>query len=768
MAKKNSDFIDIKALLDDYLRHWLWFVVSVIFFLALGFLYAKIKKPQYAVRANVLIAQEDSNPMSGLGGTMGALGGLFGAKGAVDDEYYVLSSHSIIRKAVKELDLNRQRYVRKGFLNSVQEFEGYPLDVDVPESMLDTLKTAVVFKIKAKPDRKAKVTITAKGKKIVKNQEVQLPHTFSTALGDFSVVATPDFPRDEDVTSTIVVMGYHHAAEDLANNLGMSIASKRANVISMGINTPYPDFGEALLNEIVRQYNIRGIDEKNLQASKTADFLKERIAVLTGDLSATEREIQSYKENKGLIGVDVEAKYQTEKRASIEAELLKAEVQSEMLKMTSDFIKNPENAFDLIPAPSIDNPGLQSGIQSFNDLVLRRMQLASNAKPGNVSLRRLDEQINAMRENLYASVQRAYQTNVGTVADLRGKLSGTMGRLGNVPQQEREFLDKERQRQIKQEIYLFLLQKQEETSIMLANSTPKGLVVDEAYTLNKPLGLGTKGILAICFILGLCMPPILLYVRRALRNRIETRQDVERLTDAPILGEISTSRSGKHLVIDADETSSTAELFRLLRSNLLFILTPPNEKVVLVTSSTPGDGKSFIAVNLAATLALLGKRVLLVGMDIRKPKLAEYLHLDHPVGLTNYLANPDMSLERIIIREPRMEGMDVILSGPVPPNPGEMLVSPRVDEMFEALRTMYDYIIVDTAPVGRVSDTYALDRISDAAIFVCRVGHTNIPEIALADEIREQHRLKRLSVVVNGTPARRSYGYGYGYGYGNK
>ncbi|MDE6041921.1 MAG: hypothetical protein K2G07_00040, partial [Muribaculaceae bacterium] len=340
MAKKKSEFIDIKALLDDYLRHWPWFVISVIVFMGMGLLYAKVKKPQYAVRANVLIAQEDSNPMGAMGGEMGALGSLFGAKGAVDDEFYVISSHSIIRKAVKELDLNRQRYVRKGFLNTVQVFEDYPIDVDVPESMLDTLKTALVFKVKAKPDRNAKVTITALNKKIVKNAEVKLPHTFSTPYGDFSLIATPAFPADEDVNSTIVVMGYHHAAEDLAGELGMSIASKRANVISMGINTPYPDFGENLLNEIVRQYNIRGIDEKNLQASKTADFLRERIAVLTGDLSSTEREIQSYKEHNGLIGVDVEAKYQTEKRAAIEGELIKAEVQAGILKMTADVIKN--------------------------------------------------------------------------------------------------------------------------------------------------------------------------------------------------------------------------------------------------------------------------------------------------------------------------------------------------------------------------------------------------------------------------------------------
>lgn len=760
MAKKKSEFIDIKSVLDDYLRHWLWFAVSIVFFVGMGVLYAKIKKPVYGVRANVLIAQEESNPLNAMGGDMGMLGSIFGAKGSVDDEYYVLSSHSIIRKAVKELDLNRKRYVRKGFLNTVQEFEEYPLDVDVPDGMLDTLKTAVSFKIKAKPDKTAKVTITAKNKKIVKNEKVKLPHTFSTDYGKFTIVPTEFYPKNEDVKSTIVVMGYHHAAEELAQDLGMSIASKRANVISLGINTPYPEFGENLVNEIVRQYNIRGIDEKNLQASKTRDFLNERLALLTGDLSATERDIQNYKESHGLIGVDVEAKYQTQKRAQIEAELIQAEVQAEILKMTADFIKNPENAYDMIPAPAIENAGLQASIQSFNEVVLRRMQLAANAKPGNISLRRLEEQIDALRENVYSSVHRAYETTSGGAADLKRQLNSTMSQLGNVPQQEREFIDKERQRQIKQEIYLFLLQRQEETAIMLANSTPKGLIVDEAYTLNKPLGLGAKGILMICFLLGLCTPPVLLYLRRILRSRIETRQEVEKLTDVPILGEISTSRSGKHLVVDAAETSSTAELFRLMRSNLLFVLTPPDEKVVLVTSSTPGDGKSFIAVNLAASLALLDKRVLLVGMDIRKPRLAEYLGLHPQFGLTQYLVTPDMSIDKLIVREPNMAGLDVIVAGPVPPNPGELLNSPRVDTLFAELRKHYDYIIVDTAPVGRVSDTFALDRVADASIFVCRVGHTNISEINLADEISEQNRLKRLSIVVNGTPARRTYGYG--------
>lgn len=297
------------------------------------------------------------------------------------------------------------------------------------------------------------------------------------------------------------------------------------------------------------------------------------------------------------------------------------------------------------------------------------MQLAANAKAGNVALRQLTDQIDAMRDNVYASVMRAYDTNAGAVRDLRSKLNSTMGRLGAVPVQEREYIDKERQRKIKQEIYMFLLQRQEETAIMLANSTPKGIVVDEAFTLNEALGLGTKGILILCLLLGLCVPPMALYIRKFIRNRVDTRQEVERLTDVPIVGEISTSRSGKNLVVDAEETSSTAELFRLMRSNLLFMLTPPTEKVVIVTSASPGDGKSFVAVNLAASLALLNKRVILVGMDIRKPRLAEYLNIHAPAGLTQYVANPAISIDSIIVHEPNMPNMDVIVAGPVPPNP---------------------------------------------------------------------------------------------------
>lgn len=761
MAKKNSEFIDVKGLLSDYLRHWPWFVVSLVFFLGIGIMYTRVKKTQYAVRATVLIAQKDDSPLNAAGGSgMAALGSLFGAKGSVDDEYYVLSAHSIYRKTVREMGLNRRHFVRLGFMRAVEEFENFPVEVDAPAEMFDTLKTSLAFKVKARPDRSAEVTFSADGKKLFKNEKVKLPHTFDTPFGKFTVRPTDAFPREDGVTTVVTLSGYHAAAEELAENLSVEIASKRANVISLGINTPYPAQGERLLNEMVRQYNIRGIEEKNLQAMKTRDFLNERLALLEGDLGSAEIDIQKYKQEQGIIDVEAEAVYQTEKRGKIEEELIKAEVENQVLKMTADYVRDPGNAYELIPAPAINNEGLQDAIGKYNELVLRRMQLASNAKAGNVALKRLDQQIDAMRENVATSLRRVYMAGEASVRDLRSKLGGTMGRLGNVPAQERTFVDKERQRKIKQEIYLYLLQRQEETAIMLANATPKGMVVDEAYTMKRPLGMGRISILLICIMLGMCMPPVVLYLRRIILNRAETRADVENATDVPILGEISISRSGKHLVVDKAETSSTAELFRLMRSNLLFVITPPLEKVVLVTSAVPGDGKSFVTVNLAASLAIMGKKVLIMGMDVRKPRLAQYLDLDPRFGLTQYLSNAEIKVPQLIEHVPGIEGLDVIVAGPVPPNPSELLTSPRLDALMQQLRGLYDFIIVDTAPVGRVSDTFSLDRIADASIFVIRLNRTSLTELRLADEINEQKRLKKLSIAVNGAPARRSYGYG--------
>ncbi|MDE7145342.1 MAG: polysaccharide biosynthesis tyrosine autokinase, partial [Duncaniella sp.] len=332
-----------------------------------------------------------------------------------------------------------------------------------------------------------------------------------------------------------------------------------------------------------------------------------------------------------------------------------------------------------------------------------------------------------------------------------------------IPTQERKYVDKKRQQEVKQQLYLFLLQKQEETAMLLANSSPKGMVIDKAYTLSEPLGVSEKLVMALFLLIGLIIPPIGIYIYGLLRNKFDTREEVEKYISAPILGEMCLDKSGNSLVVADKDTSSSSELFRLLRSNLLFVLNNKEDKVVLLTSTQSGEGKTFIAINLAASLGLLqGKKVLIIGMDIRNPQVGNYLGISSNVGLTNYLSSSDMTIDSIIIDVPSFENLDLIVAGPIPPNPAELLASPKLDVMFEELRGRYDYIIVDTAPVGMVSDTFTLNRIADATIYVTRVNYSTVSDLKFIESVYEEHRLKKLSVVINGTKSKKGYGYGYG------
>ncbi|MDE6358584.1 MAG: polysaccharide biosynthesis tyrosine autokinase, partial [Duncaniella sp.] len=416
---------------------------------------------------------------------------------------------------------------------------------------------------------------------------------------------------------------------------------------------------------------------------------------------------------------------------------------------------------DLVPM-TVSNEGLQNAISNYNDLVLKRMELLSGTTSDNYVVKKLTKQIEASRENLRLTTDRVIESARLKLNELRNEKGKTDARLSSIPTQEREYLNMKRQQAVKQELYLFLLQRQEENSMLLANSVSKGKIIDEAYVLSEPLGMSPKMVMLIFLIIGLLLPFLLIYLVKIFRNKFETRREVEARISAPILGEMCIDKSGRSLVVTEHDTTSATELFRLLRSNLQFMLSDSNNKVVLMTSTRSGEGKSFISLNLAASLALLeNKKVLLVGMDIRNPQLANYLGINPPLGLTNYLSSDAVTLDSIIVPMPGYNKFDLIVAGPIPPNPAELLVSKRVDELFDALRERYDYIVVDTAPVGMVSDTFTLSRISDATIYVTRLNYSSMQDLSFIEDIYQEKRLKRLSVVINGAHTKKGYGYGY-------
>ena len=759
MPKRNaSDIIDIRGLLKTYLSKWYLFVISVVVCLAVALLAIRVFKDKYAVKANVLIQTEETNPLST---ATAAFGDLLGTKGEVDDEIFVISSHSLYREAVKDLGLNKLHYVKKGFLNNVLTYPKYPIDVTTSANVADTLRPTLTFKVSV--DKKGLADINVKGPdgKLAKAKDVKLPYTVKTQYGEFTIGKTQYFPQNNDVTSKILFTGYHSAAEDFAKYITSDIASKKSNVIQLGYVTPNPALGEALLGTIIEKYNQRGMLEKNMQGEATAKFIEDRLSLLQVDMKQLEDDIRKFKLNLGVADLYQEMLYQTKKRGAIDEQLIAAEAQQEVLRMTRDFITGDRNKYALIPL-TVDSESLQEIIGKYNDLIIERQEMLKTVNENNVAVKRLSDRIDAMRSNLLSSVDKNYKQMSSGVDELKKQLGGSMSVIGDYPNQEVAIGETYRQNTVKHELYVFLLKRLEENAVMMSNNLPKGTIVDEPYTLKKPLGMGKKMILLLAFIFGLCIPPVYLYVLKLIRNRVETRSEIESRTAAPILGEMCVDHSGRDLVVSPTDTSSATELFRLIRANLLFVLNDENDKVVLLTSSTSGEGKSFISINLAATLALLGKKVLLIGMDIRAPKLAQYLNISGAKGLTQYLSSSNISLKEIINHNaaPDIPTLDVIVAGPVPPNPAEMLISKKVDQMFATLREEYDYIIVDSAPVGLVSDTFSLDRVADATIYVARVNHTTASDIDYIDEIYEEGRLKKLSVVVNGVKTKKQYGYG--------
>ncbi len=759
--KDKSQFFDVKSLFNDYRRHWWWFVISLFLCGAMAVVYVKTHNAQYAVCANVLVSDDNTGSFTAMSG----MSDLFGSSANVEDEVYVISSHSVLRDVARNLGIYKTHYVKKGLLGGYLAYPDFPVDVTADSSLLDTLNTTMTFKVNVGKDGKADIKMYADGKKIGQEKNLRLPVSLNTKYGRYTVLPTPDYPKGEKVKTTISISGYDDAAEDLAHSISSDRASRKSNMINLYMRTENTAYGKDVLNEIVDNYNRRGISYKNRQGEKTLEFINDRLAIISGDLSTAEKDIQDYKKDHKITDVGVEASYNMGVRGTADHALVQAETESEIIKMTRDFLRQPGNEFQLVPITSNMPKSLGDAINEYNNLVIKRMEVADNARGNNTALRRLDESISSLRRNIDTSLTKALETSQVQVREARSRLNSSLSKLGNVPAQEREFLGLKRQQAVKQELYIFLLQRREETAMMIANAIPKGRIIDEAYSLSQPVSVKMKTVLAIALLIGLIVPCLLLYLRRLFRTKFDDIQELRALTDIPVVGEICKDKNAENLVVTPGSSTPTTELFRMVRSSLQFMTAGDGCHTILVTSTRPGEGKSFISVNLAASFAITGKRVVLLGMDIRNPQLGNYLGLKHNAGITNFLADPSLSIDSIIMSSPRVQGCDVILAGPVPPNPSELLSSAAVDKLFAELRERYDYIIIDSAPSGMVSDTLSLGHVADMTLYVTRADYTLRRDVTFVNNLSTDNRLPRIALVLNGVPMRaKAYGYGYGYG----
>lgn len=753
-----SKKISLAEILEYFKKKWYWFAISVVCTCVLGFAYGKIKAPMYEVDANIRISQDESGGLLSLAGFTN----LFGGGSNVDDEVFVVQSHSVLCQVVRNDSLFIDYYVKPNMFRTQVAYPSHPVDLIIPTGIQDTLRTGLKFKVKAEGNKIKSVKVEASKQTLFKAKDLTFPATIETEYGTFVLKPTAEYTPDEPVDTRIILTGVDAKAEDLARAIIISVANRQSNVISLSYKSTSIAYAKNLINSIITQYNRRAIEDKNSQASLTLSFIDNRLGMISDALASSEDDVAEYKSDNKIVDLMADTSYNFQKKGELEKQLITAGSMLEVLAMTRDFLRVPDNAYSLIPTV-VDNSGLQSFIVQYNELILKRITLAETAKGSNATLKSLDQQIDAMRANILSSIDRTYKEQQIVYNNIKKQVDNTEMQLGSVPSQERQFRDIARQQEIKEQLYVFLLQRREETAMMMANALPKGIIIDEAYALNEPVGLSIKMLLILSFMLGLMIPAGLLYIKLMMRKRFESREELERLTTMPILGEICTTKRDEPVVVYEGGSSSISELFRLIRTNLQFVLGGKNERVILVTSTRSGEGKSFVAINLAASLALLGRKMLLIGMDIRKPMLESYLGLAHGRGLTELLAGSDLTVDDIIRRHPlEQSSMDIITAGPVPPNPAELLLSNRLDELFAQLRERYDYIIIDSAPVGMVSDTFTLERISDATIYVTRANYTMIRDVDFANKVFDDKRLKKMSLVLNGTAIRKGYGYGYG------
>lgn len=760
-AQQEEQIIDFGAFVRKYKRYWWLFLLSLIACISLAFVYLKIAKRVYNVKAVVLVAQDDNG--AGAGASLLKSMKLMGQGSKVDDEMVVFSSQELCTQVVKQLKLNRSYIEDKGWFKPERDhYNSSPIEVIAPEEMYDTL-SSVKFKIDVDKAGRANIKATSGKHKLADVKGATLPTTLKTVYGTFAIKATEKFKQGKECHITARLTGNQILGERLNKRIKVKLASKKSNGINLSIAENNKSRGIDILNTLMDLYNDRGQREKDEQAINTAKFIDERLALIYKGLTSSEADIESYKKAHKIVDPELQIKSAVAKQELSDRAIVKLETNKQLLGMVRDFVSNPANKHSYIPF-EVDSSAASGSIRAYNNLLAKRQELAQSAKGDNLALKQLDEQIDAMHGNVLQGINSSIKGVDMQLNKMRSQANMTASEMGQVPTEEREARELLRQQGIQNTLYTFLLEKREENALVLAATTPKGKIVDHAYAQTTPISPNRMVVLVMALLASLLLPLLLVYLKDLFTTKFSNQDELEEISLVPFIGHIHHNRHNTQLVVKEGKTSAIVELFRYVRNNLQFMLNKEDDKVILVTSSVSGEGKSFISTNIASSFALLGKRVALVGMDIRSPKLATMLDLQEVPGVTSYLSRSDVTLDQIAQPCREVNGLDVFVGGAIPPNPSELLLSDRVKDMFRDLRERYDVIIVDSAPVAMVSDSFALDKYSNATVYVTRANYTKRNLIKFMNRIAANKQLKNMCVVLNDTKPSNDNTYGYGYG----
>ena len=774
--KSNFDFAVIYTTL---ILNWKWFVLSLIICLGAAHIYLRYATPIYQAAAKLLI-KEEQNGRRGNSIQSSANLGIISNSNGIDNEMEILKSRTLAQQAVYDLKLYTT-YRHEGRIKDHLIYGEQEVNVDMDYEHLKKLNAPMNFKI-TREGRNYHVVGSYfvpiddnsynPGPITVDKVITALPATLGTRVGMVKFTQNGNYMLRDGESLKVTMIAPEIAAGKYVGSLSVSPSTKATSIAQLVITDEIPQRAIDYLKQLAIVYNRQANEDKNQIAVRTEQFINQRLEKINAELGNTEGQLENYKKRNNMVQLSMNASTAFSNADSYAQKLNEANTQVALLDELTKYMNEPSNRHQPIPSNvGLNDASATSLINKYNEIALQRNQLLHSASESSPTVTPLTSQL----DDLQASIKRAMsQARAGlsiqrnSIASQQGKYQG---QISNTPEQERILTQIGRQQEVKSGLYLMLLQKREENSISLAATADKGKLIDNPVFAGKVTPKDSI-ILMIAFGLGLAIPALILFLLAFFRYKIEGHDDVAKLTKLPIIADVAIAsdraKTKADIVVHENKNNLMEEIFRSLRTNLQFLM-KEHDKVILMTSTTSGEGKTFIASNVAISFALLGKKVVLVGLDIRKPRLAELFEIDdHHHGITNLLIKDNITWDDVnkqIVNSGVNSNLDLLMAGPVPPNPGELVTRKSLEETMDILKEHYDYIIIDTAPIGLVTDTLALGRIANATVYVCRADYTQKSSFGLINGLAYEKKMPNMSIVLNGVDlSKKKYGYYYGYG----
>lgn len=757
--------INIKALLGRILEDW-WVVVLCLF-LCIGTVYGflRYKTPMYKINAKLMVQDEKKGGGSiNAGEMLGDLSGLLNMKSNVDNEAEILKTRNLMERVVKASDLNII-YLKKGTFKD-PELQETPFTVKLVTNN-DTIR-ANSYELSVSEDGNT-FEVSYKSNQSQEKIISQIKFgdsLFIEGIGKIIIRKNPVVPFiSKKYIFRITSVDERVAA--LQKELKVSVTSKLVTTIDLNLNYSLPKKGEEILSGLIEEYIRQNINDKNKIADSTIAFIENRLTLVGGELGSIEGNIQNFKQGNKLADLSEQSKLLITNTSDYINRIAVLETQINIMISLEDYLKDGVKNKRVVPASVLPQDVVFGElVKNYNGLLLERDRQLLTSTEDNPYIKNLDERIAAMRNAMISNLSGTRKSLEINRGELQKEIDKLESSIRKVPAQERIYLDLARQQQIKQELYLFLLQKREEMAISKTSNISNAKIIDFPKSEFKPYSPNKQLIFLIGLIAAFLLPFARIYIIDLFNDRIQSKEEIIKHTNIPIVGEISHNDSENNLVISNDPRSVISEQFRALRTNLQFFMNAPKGNIILMTSSMSGEGKSFTVVNLGTVLAISGKKVLLMELDLRKPNLSPSFKIINDFGFTNYIISPETKISDIVMPTKIHENLFIIPSGPLPPNPAETIMSERMEKLMEELKKEYDYILMDAPPIGLVTDAQLLNKYTSITLYLIRQKYTYKNQLSIPQELYVNDKMKKMGIVIN--DIKKTYGYGYGYGYGNE